>query len=250
MEMGFERDQVMKALRASYNNPDRAVEYLMTGIPTHLEADMAASANTPRAVQPGAFSSPVPPAPAAPPAAASAPAQQPASAAPSAPGTRTPQNLFAAAQAAQAGGGPAGGGGGGGTLGGTVPPDLHQFRETPAFQQIRQLVQQNPTFIQPLMQQLAAANPALGEHIRQHPETLFQLLGGDLPEGVPEDVEGGTALPPNAIQVTEEEHQAIERLQALGFSQQAAVEAFFACGKDENLAANYLFENDDEDDAA
>ncbi|KRX01359.1 UBA-like protein [Pseudocohnilembus persalinus] len=45
------------------------------------------------------------------------------------------------------------------------------------------------------------------------------------------------------IQVTQEEKQAIERICNLGFSKKSCLEAYIICDKDENLAVNYLLEN-------
>ncbi|KAI0949213.1 hypothetical protein AcW1_008895 [Taiwanofungus camphoratus] len=231
MEMGFEREQVMRALRASFNNPDRAVEYLFNGIPAHLEAAAAAAGPQAAAPQPATTGG----------AAASAQA-------PAAPTSGAPQNLFQLAQQQQQQHHPAAPGiapglaaPGGAGAGGMGAIDITSLQNNPQIQQLRELMAQNPALIQPLIQQLAASNPQLAQLFQQNPEALMQLLGA---EGY-EFGEGEGELPPGAhvINITEEERAAIERLEALGFSRQAVIEAYFACDKNEELAANYLFES-------
>ncbi|CAA7263206.1 unnamed protein product [Cyclocybe aegerita] len=227
VEMGFPRDQVLRAMRASFNNPDRAAEYLMTGIPAHLEAEAAPQ-------PPAATAAPTLPAnPAAPAAAAPAPAQP----------QNQPQNLFQLAQQQQqAGSGaqhPAAP-----TAAGPGGLNFEALQNNPQIQQLREQIRRNPELIQPLIQQLATQNPAIAQMIAQNPEALFQLLGVEL-----DDEDGAGPVPPGAhvVNVTEEERAAILRLEALGFPRQAVLEAYFACDKNEELAANYLFESQFDD---
>jgi UV excision repair protein RAD23 len=238
IEMGFPRDDVQRALRASFNNPERAVEYLMTGIPAHLEREMAAPAP---AAQPAAVTSGNPP--------AATPAIAPAAVIPAAPvpAGGVAQNLFQLAQQQQqqrqtgvpGAAGPGGGSGGIPGIGGLPNPNQ--------IQQLRQLLATNPEMAQHLIQQLAQNNPQLAQTLTEHPEALMQLLGEADEFG--DDGEGG--LPPGAqvVNVTEEERAAIERLEALGFSRMAAIQAYFACDKNEELAANMLFEGGFDDDS-
>merc|ERR1719189_777960 len=61
-------------------------------------------------------------------------------------------------------------------------------------------------------------------------------MGGAGPQG------GGRGV----IQVTQQEKAAIDRLKAMGFPEHAAVEAYMVCDKNEELAANYLFNAQDQ----
>jgi UV excision repair protein RAD23 len=190
--MGFARSDIDRAMRAAFFNPDRAVEYLLNGIPDSAQQEEQ---------QPAAAQQ------------AQAPQQQTPSAnteAPTAQSGGEPENLFeAAARAGQqgSGGAGAGAGAGAGLAGGAAGANALDFlRNNPQFQQLRQVVQQQPQMLEPILQQVAAGNPQLAQMITQNPEQFMQLLAEDADEDV--------ALPPGAqqISVTEEEREAIERV--------------------------------------
>lgn len=164
-------------------------------------------------------------------------------------------DLFAqAAAAAQGGGAGRGAGRGGaqaapGALGSDAAAalaggNLDFLRNNPQFQQLRQIVQQQPQMLEPILQQVGTGNPQLAQLIASQPQEFLRLLAEDGDEDV--------SLPPGAqaIQVTEEEREAIERLCRLGFERDLVIQAYFACDKNEELAANFLFDQPDEEDAA
>lgn len=192
MSMGYERERVVAALRASFNNPHRAVEYLLTGIP----------------------SSPV--------QESNPPAQAPASGPTEAPSEGENPLAF--------------------------------LRTQPQFVHMRQAIQQNPSLLPALLQQLGRENPQLLQQISQHQERFIQMLnepvgeGGDAPEVGDMGAAGDEGAPVNYIQVTPQEKEAIERLKALGFPEALVIQAYFACEKNENLAANFLLNQGLDDD--
>ncbi|KAK5885540.1 hypothetical protein CesoFtcFv8_019239 [Champsocephalus esox] len=177
MSMGYDRERVVAALRASFNNPHRAVEYLLTGLP-------------------------------------SSPVQE---------------------------------------TEGENP--LAFLRTQPQFLHMRTAIQQNPALLPALLQQLGRENPQLLQQISQHQELFIQMLNEPVEggEAAPEVGELGAAgeeggAPVNYIQVTPQEKEAIERLKALGFPEALVIQAYFACEKNENLAANFLLNQGLEDD--
>jgi len=125
------------------------------------------------------------------------------------------------------------------------------LRQHPQFNTLRQMVQSNPQLLQPVLQQLGAQNPQLLQLISQHQQEFINLLNEPTTgstgtaQGTTGTGQSGTqgGPGPQYIQVTQDEKDAIDRLEALGFDRSQVIEAFFACDKDETLAANYLLEH-------
>lgn len=182
MDMGYDRPQVEQALRASFNNRERAVEYLITGIPEELLHEQEAEESSDE--DPLAF-----------------------------------------------------------------------LRDQPQFQQMRAVIQQNPNLLNAVLQQIGQTNPALLQVISQHQEAFVRMLNEPVnpsAAGVASDENVADIQQPqlgsqNVIQVSAQDKEAIERLKALGFPEHMVIQAYFACEKNENLAANFLLSQNFDD---
>ncbi|KAF3324190.1 ubiquitin receptor RAD23d-like isoform X3 [Carex littledalei] len=224
IEMGggnWDRDTVVRALRAAFNNPERAVEYLYSGIPEHLQAPAPA---------------PVAQAPAtgvAPPSAGHPLVQPPAAPVVSSGPNANPLDLFPRQELPSAGSNANAGGIG----------SLEMLRNSPQFRALLALVQSNPQILQPMLQELGKQNPQILRLIQENQAEFMRLIN-EAPEGAEGDLLGQLAdAMPQTVEVTPDEREALERLEAMGFDRALVLEVFFACNKNEELAANYLLDH-------
>lgn len=230
LDMGggtWERDMVVRALRAAYNNPERAIDYLYSGIPESVEAPPVARAPAPAQQAPNLQAPQAQAAPLLP--------VQPSGGVSAGPNAN-PLNLFP--QGIPSGGANAGAGVGAGA------GALDALRQLPQFQALLALVQANPQILQPMLQELGKQNPQILRLIQENQAEFLRLVNETPESGAGGNILGALAAQmPQAVQVTPEEREAIQRLEGMGFNRELVLEVFFACNRDEELAANYLLDH-------
>lgn len=217
MDMGggmWDTDMVTRALRAAYNNPERAVDYLYSGIPEMAEAEAAVPVSSFRGDQATARNNTTD--------------RGVAGAAPGAPNS-SPLNMFPQETLSGATGAGLG--------------SLEFLRNNPQFQTLRSMVQSNPQILQPMLQELGKQNPQLLRQIQEHHEEFLQLINEPVDASEGDMFDQPELDMPQEISVTPADQEAIERLEAMGFDRGLVIEAFLACDRNEELAVNYLLEN-------
>lgn len=170
MEMGYDREAVVRALNASFNNPDRAVEYLITGIPETALQDRPAPVGGNE--QSGE--------------------------------SRTTANQPAVVAES-----------------GNEESPLAFLRRQAQFQQMRNVIQQNPEMLNAVLQQIGHTNPALLQLISENQEAFVNMLnesedGRQAPVGGDDDDDRGnfgSLLDVGSVpEFTQQDREAIERV--------------------------------------
>lgn len=210
MEMGYERPQVEAALRAAFNNPHRAVEYLLTGIPESFQSSVA----PPTAVA------------------------EPDSHDDTNDDSNHGENLFEQAAAAHQGG----------NDDASAPSGLSELGDDAQMNLLRNMLETSPEMLQQFIEQMSESNPQIAALIQQDPEGFMRTFMGRAGDEAGFEVddgegEGAHGDEPGTVRIslTEQDENAINRLCELGFDRDMAVQVYLACDKNEEVAADILF---------
>jgi len=114
-----------------------------------------------------------------------------------------------------------------------------ELRNDPSFEQLAQMVAQNPQVLGHIVQGLHQTHPELAQTITDHEEEFLDLVL----EHVESQAAGEGAV--DVVNLTPEDEAAVSRLAALGFEPEAALEAYVQSGYDEELASSVLFGDTD-----
>ncbi|KAL0397173.1 UNVERIFIED_CONTAM: Ubiquitin receptor b [Sesamum calycinum] len=183
----WDKETVTRALRAAYNNPERAVDYLYSGIPESAEVAVPLA-------QPAVDS-----------VAATGP---PASGAPNS----SPLNLFPQETVSGAAGAGLG--------------SLDFLRNNQQFQALRSLVQANPQILQPMLQELGKQNPSLLRLIQENHQEFLQLINEPVDGSEGDIFDQAEQEMPHAVSVTPAEQEAIERMEAMVLTELLSLRPF------------------------
>ncbi|XP_071799287.1 UV excision repair protein RAD23 homolog A-like [Asterias amurensis] len=208
--LGYERHKVEAALHASFNNPDRAMEYLLTGIPQTQVPDM--QQQLPEMQQPTE--------------------ENPLSFLQNNPVFNQMR------QAVQANP----------TMLDTVLQQL-QLSNPELLELINKNQEQFIALMNEGAQSGGGIGGQAGTlplgGVQPSGQTAGQPGGGSTGVEAPRQVEGvaGGEAPAHGVHyitLTQQDRQAVDNLKELGFSEELVIQAFFACEKDTALAANFL----------
>lgn len=121
-------------------------------------------------------------------------------------------------------------------------------------QQLQTLANHQPEALQPLIQAIAQQNPQLAQALQSNPAAVLQLLQGMSEGGGPGGPPGaGGAFGDDEVEIPEwddigqEDKDNINQITAMGVPRERAIEVYFACGKNVELAVSVYFSQDDFD---
>lgn len=100
----------------------------------------------------------------------------------------------------------------------------------PQFEQIIAIIRENPRAFEDFIVQLETANPELFDLIIKNKAEFVELIRGR---------ETGSG----EVQLSKEEFADVKELMTLGFSAQECLDAYLGCGRNKEMAANFLFSN-------